>query len=157
MQNPLERNKKHMITGLNHITLSAKNLSKSISFYTDILGFTLKAKWKKGAYLTFGEMWLCLTLQPKSSNSTTCADADKDYTHIAFDVNAENFTDVVNKIKASTPYLGHIKCWQKNHSEGNSYYFLDQSNHKLEIHVGNLQTRLESLKQLPYEGLELFD
>ena len=40
-----------------------------------------------------------------------------------------------------------------NHSEGRSLYVLDPDGHKLEIHVGTLADRLESLKRKPYAGL----
>ena len=46
-----------MITGINHITLSVRNLEKSIYFYTKVLDFRLLAKWPKGAYLSVGDIW----------------------------------------------------------------------------------------------------
>ncbi|MFH1934613.1 MAG: VOC family protein [Pseudomonadota bacterium] len=41
-----------MINGINHITLSVKDVEKSFEFYKDILSLKPVAKWKNGAYLT---------------------------------------------------------------------------------------------------------
>ncbi|HEX5514181.1 MAG TPA: glutathione transferase, partial [Gammaproteobacteria bacterium] len=46
--------------------------------------------------------------------------------------------------------------WKDNKSEGDSLYFLDPDGHKLEIHVGDLESRLAALREKPYEGLQLF-
>jgi len=45
------------------------------------------------------------------------------------------------------------KQWKENKSEGEFLYFLDPDEHKLELHVGNLELRLASLKDKPYKGL----
>ncbi|TMP28375.1 hypothetical protein CWB99_11700 [Pseudoalteromonas rubra] len=63
-----------MITGLNHITLAVSDLQQSIHFYMDVLGFTGHVKWETGAYLSVGELWLCL------SSDTPCPKTD--YTHL---------------------------------------------------------------------------
>jgi len=39
--------------------------------------------------------------------------------------------------------------FKKNTSPGKSLYFLDPDGHKLEIHVGNWQTRLQIKKENP--------
>ena len=41
-----------MINGINHITLSVKDVEKSFEFYKDIMSLKPVAKWKNGAYLT---------------------------------------------------------------------------------------------------------
>lgn len=41
-----------MINGINHITLSVKDVEKSFEFYKDILSLKPVAKWKNRAYLT---------------------------------------------------------------------------------------------------------
>lgn len=51
-----------MLTGLNHLTLSVSCLETSFNFYTQILGCKPLAKWKRGAYLLGGDLWLCLAV-----------------------------------------------------------------------------------------------
>lgn len=93
----------HVITGINHITLSVRNLEQSFSFYTEVLG-----------------------LKP------------------------------IAKPCAAAIHAHGVSIWQDNKSEGDSLYFLDPDGHKLEIHVGDLESRLMSLQSNSYEGLQLF-
>ncbi|MCC2644778.1 MAG: fosA, partial [Burkholderiales bacterium] len=45
-----------------------------------------------------------------------------------------------------------------NYSEGESLYFLDPDGHKLEIHIGSWQSRIENKKQDPgtWQDIEFF-
>ena len=129
-----------MLVGLNHITIAVSDLERSLHFYTQILGMKGHVKWDRGAYLSAGELWVCLSCdEPKPS---------QDYTHIAFDITADNFDAMTLRIQNSD-----VKLWKENSSEGSSLYLLDPDGHKLEVHVGDLQSRLDSLKQKPYKGL----
>ena len=48
--------------------------------------------------------------------------------------------------------------WKDDISEGDSLYFLDPDGHKLELHVGNWQSRLRFAKENPWNSsLEFFD
>lgn len=132
-----------MLTGLNHITIAVSNLEASLHFYTHVLGFTPHVKWNKGAYLTLGELWFCLSCDIPSPKT--------DYTHIAFDIDASHFDKFVEKLKES-----NVIEWKDNKSEGQSYYILDPDGHKLEIHTGNIQSRIDSLTKIPYESLVWF-
>ncbi|MCW8875504.1 MAG: fosfomycin resistance glutathione transferase [Kangiellaceae bacterium] len=130
-----------MISSLNHITLAVSDIEKSLSFYTHVLGFKGEVKWKTGAYLSLGELWLCLSLDS--------VDSRNDYTHIAFSIKEENIESILLELE------GHsIEQWKANSSEGESIYILDPDGHKLELSCGSLASRLASLKNTPYEGLE---
>lgn len=124
------------VRGINHVTFAVSNLQKSIDFYTNALGLPLVKQWDGGAYLTAGNDWICLSPDAQARTSP-----HPDYTHMAFDVAAEDFED----IKQQCLHHGALE-WKKNKSEGNSFYFLDPDGHKLEIHVGTLQSRLKAMK-----------
>lgn len=132
-----------MLIGLNHITLAVSNVSESFSFYVETLGFTPRAQWKNGAYLSIGELWLCL--------SRDAVSIGKDYTHYAFSIEDEVFETFAERLKA----LG-VKEWKVNKSEGKSLYFLDPDGHKLELHTGSLESRLKACRAQPYEEMKFY-
>lgn len=129
-----------MLRGLNHITIAVSDLERSLSFYVDLLGLRPHVRWNSGAYLSLGDVWICLSCDKAMPN--------QDYGHIAFDVAQNQFHAFARKLREA-----NVPEWKQNKSEGLSLYCLDPDGHKLEIHSGNLQSRLESLKSHPYEGL----
>ena len=135
-----------MLTGLNHITLSVADIERSFGFYVDVLGCRPRARWNSGAYLSIGDLWLCLSLDQATHNAVP-----DEYTHIAFSVSETDFEVMREHLQQH-----HARFWKDNISEGDSIYLLDPDHHKLELHVGDLQSRLDSLKLHPYDGLQLF-
>ena len=135
-----------MITGINHINLSVKDLKESFQFYQEVLGFKAIARWKKGAYFLAGDLWFCIFKDENTRDAPL-----KGYTHIAFTVSEQDFEKISQRIKNS-----QAKIWQQNTSEGASIYFTDPNHHKLEIHVSDLATRIKAAKENPYEGMEFF-
>ncbi|MDB9324147.1 fosfomycin resistance glutathione transferase [Nodularia spumigena CS-591/04] len=135
-----------MITAINHITLSVANIEESFNFYTQVLGCQAIAKWQQGAYLIAGNLWLCLSL-----DSDTRTNPATEYTHIAFSISEHDFQEYSDRLLK----LG-IQQWKQNTSEGDSIYILDPDHHKLELHVGNLSTRIAAIKKSPYENIEFF-
>ncbi len=136
-----------MLTGLNHLTLSVSCLETSFNFYTQTLGCKPLAKWKRGAYLLAGDLWLCLSVNPNLDSPMS-----SDYTHIAFSVAPEFLKEYRQNIERH-----NFKLWQENTSEGDSLYILDPDNHKLELHLGNWRSRLAAIKENPYENMIFFD
>jgi len=133
-----------MLSGLNHLTLCVTDLNRSISFYNELLQLRLDASWDNGAYLSLPGLWLCLSL---ASLSTPAAG----YTHYAFTVAAEDFASAVARLRA----VG-VAEWRDNRSEGASFYFLDPDGHKLEVHVGDLASRLQACRDKPYAGMKFY-
>ena len=132
-----------MIKGINHITLAVSDVDRSFEFYRRILGLKPIVKGKFGAYLTAGDIWVAL-----SQDDSVKKAKKPDYSHIAFTCSNDAFIQLKTK-------LMDYGCqeWSENTSEGDSFYFQDPDGHKFEIHVGNLQTRLEAMKSEPWEGI----
>jgi catechol 2,3-dioxygenase-like lactoylglutathione lyase family enzyme len=134
-----------MITGVNHITLAVRDVARSFRFYVNVLGLQPLARWSRGAYLLAGDLWLCLSVDEKAR-----ASPHLDYTHVAFSVS--DFDECSKRLESCGATI-----WRINQSEGPSVYFLDPDGHKLEIHDGGWQTRLQSMRDNPWEdGIEFF-
>ncbi len=131
------------IRGLNHITLATVDLPRALAFYTGALGLTLEYRWENGAYLSAGDLWLCLSVDGHVDRVT-------DYTHIAFDVSADEFTSICARLAAHG-----ATQWKENRSEGDSFYFSDPDGHRLELHVGDLASRLAHISEQTAKGEKL--
>ena len=129
-----------MITGLSHITLGVKDIERAFVFYRDVLGFTPLCKWEGSAYFLVGNsdesngVWLCLD-RDIQRQKTTCR------THYAFSVSIGDFKTMSERIINSGAQI-----FKENTSPGDSLYFLDPDGHKLEIHVGDWQARIQAKK-----------
>jgi glutathione S-transferase len=131
-----------MITGINHINLSVSHIERSFNFYVDLLGLKPLCKWPNGAYLLAGNDWFCLNLGMNDIIKT-----HNDYTHYAFSINSSDF-----QLTRARLLDAGVMEFKENRSEGNSFYFLDPDLHKLEIHVGDYQTRLKEKIKNPWPG-----
>ncbi len=130
----------------NHLTLAVTDLARSFHFYTAVLGLQAHARWDAGAYLGASGVWLCLSLDP----TRTQAEAP-DYTHYAFGVSHEAFAPLVAQLHAAG-----VLEWKSNRSEGESFYFLDPDGHRLELHMGDLHSRLAACRATPYAGMVFY-
>ncbi len=124
------------VRGINHITLAVADLDAAVCFYRDVLGLRLCKRWDGGAYLEAGEFWICL-----SPDTATRRMPHPDYTHMAFDVDDDEFDAMATRLSRAG-----AATWKDNRSEGRSHYFLDPDGHKLELHVGTLQSRLDAME-----------
>lgn len=60
-----------MLHGLNHLTLATGDLDRSFAFYVDLLGCRPRVRWARGAYLTLGNLWICLSCDSPNRQETT--------------------------------------------------------------------------------------
>lgn len=123
-----------MITGMNHITLAVTDIERSFQFYRDILGLMPLCRWDKGAYFLVGDFWFCLNVDERREPNPC-------YTHYAFSVSPTDFNAMSQRLTESGAAI-----FKDNTSPGNSLYFLDPDQHKLEIHVSNWQERIAAKK-----------
>lgn len=143
-----------MITGINHINIAVSDMQRSFLFYRDILGFTPLCKSEGSAYFLVGHsdapgcLWFSLDLDRENIRRPSPCN-----THMAFTVSAENFPSIAQRILQSGAPL-----FKNNTSPGNSLYFLDPDDHKLEIHEGNWRERIEAKKADPgkWKNVEWF-
>ena len=136
-----------MVNGVNHITLSVRDVDESFNFYATVLGFRPVVRWSTGAYLTAGDVWVAIVLDEDVRDGML-----PEYSHVAFSASSREFQRLSERIIESGAVI-----WQENQSEGDSLYFCDPNGHKLEIHVSDLKARIASAKAKPWPGLEIFE
>ena len=136
-----------MVSGVNHITLSVRDVEESYDFYATVLGFKPVLRWPKGAYFTAGEAWVAIVLDENVRDGML-----PEYSHIAFSAPSGEFQGLCERIIKSGAVI-----WQENQTEGDSLYFSDPNGHRLEIHVSDLKARVASVKANPWPGLEVFE
>lgn len=120
-----------MVTGLNHLTLAVNDLDRSIAFYSDLLGFSLRMRSERSAYLEAGTLWLALV-----RDHTVRHGPLPEYSHVAFTVNASALALTKERL-----ICAGALTWQETERH-DSFYFLDPDGHKLELHAGTLRDRL---------------
>ena len=120
-----------MINGINHITISVKNIDSAFLFYKNILELKPIMKSNRSAYFLAGKIWIALDQQEKYTIS-------ENYSHVCFNISKKLYKTFVEKMKEH-----NIMEWQKNQTEGESLYILDDSGNKLEIHFSTLKERIK--------------
>ena len=136
-----------MISAINHVTLSVRDIDEAFQFYRKVLQLKPLAKRRnKSAYFLAGEDWIAL-VQAKADFLPSSL-----YAHLAFSVSPREFEAVSERIK-----LSGATIWQENSSPGESLYFLDPSGNRLEVHTGSWRSRVQWLKDNPCEEVELFE
>jgi len=127
------QNNRGKITGLNHLTLAVSDLQRSVAFYSEALGFAVKMHGPSSAYLEAGDLWLALVRDPDMRREPLL-----EYSHAAFTIAAEDLPALIDQLA-----LVGVNRWQES-DRADSFYFLDPDGHKLELHSGNLDSRLQA-------------
>ena len=122
-----------MISGINHLTWNVTDIEATFAFYVHVLGFTpvMKSDWS--AYFLAGDVWIAVVKGERRNDSR--------YDHIAFHIDRPDYSKLVSKLVQ----LG-VKQWKENETEGESFYFLDPSGNKFELHYSDLAARIRDGK-----------
>ena len=121
------------ITGLNHLTLAVSDLGRSVAFYSELLGFSIRMRSPSSAYLEAGTLWLALVLDAEVRRGPL-----PEYSHIAFSVVASELLPLADRLTKAG-----VSRWQEA-DDSDSFYFVDPDGHKLELYSGTLHDRLQS-------------
>jgi catechol 2,3-dioxygenase-like lactoylglutathione lyase family enzyme len=133
-----------MINGINHITISVKNIDSAFLFYKDILKLKPIMKSNRSAYFLAGKIWIALDQKDNYI-------ASDNYSHICFNISKKSYKGFIENIKSLK-----IKEWQENKTQGNSIYLLDDSGNKLEIHFSTIKERIKNGKKNWENNVEWF-
>ena len=123
----------HRVTGLNHLTFAVRDLDRSIKFYTDLLGLSIRMLGPNSAYLEAGTLWLALVVDADARRGPL-----PEYSHAAFSVSQSDLPLLAERLARA-----NVTRWQEA-GNSDSFYFLDPDGHKLELHCGDLRSRLKS-------------
>jgi catechol 2,3-dioxygenase-like lactoylglutathione lyase family enzyme len=134
------------ITGLSHLTLSISDLERSVAFYSELLGFSIRMRGPSSAYLEAGTLWLALVFDLEAMRNPSSK-----YSHVAFSIAPSELPLLAERLMRAG-----VTCWQE--SDGTeSFYFLDPDGYKLELHSGDLRRRLVARAALSEPGVVLYD
>ncbi|MCU7558192.1 metallothiol transferase FosB [Macrococcus capreoli] len=130
-----------MINAINHITFSVANLERSIYFYQNILEGKLLMKGRTSAYLDIGGMWIALNVETDVQRF----EINPTYTHIAFSIDEQDFSYWMEKFEKENVNL--LESRARSKEDKLSIYFTDPDGHRLELHTGTLEDRLQYYKE----------
>jgi catechol 2,3-dioxygenase-like lactoylglutathione lyase family enzyme len=119
------------ITSLNHLTFAVSDLDRSIAFYSELLGFSIRMRGPSSAYLEAGTLWLALVVDADVRRGPL-----PEYSHVAFSVASSQLRALTDRLTAA-----EVARWRESDS-AESFYFLDPDGHKLELHSGDIHHRL---------------
>ncbi|PTI36987.1 metallothiol transferase FosB [Staphylococcus succinus] len=129
-----------MIQSINHVTYSVSDIKTSIAFYKDILNANILVESDKTAYFTVGGLWLALNEEKDILRN----EIQYVYTHMAFTIDESEFEEWYQWLKHNNVNI--LEGRTRDLREKNSIYFTDTDGHKLELHTGTLQDRLDYYK-----------
>lgn len=130
-----------MIQPVNHITYSVSDINKSIVFYKYILKAKILVESDKTAYFTLGGLWLALNEEKGIPRN----EIQYSYTHMAFTIDENEFEEWYQWLKDNDVNI--LEGRNRDIRDKKSIYFTDPDGHKLELHTGTLQDRLDYYKE----------
>ncbi|MGP4060298.1 metallothiol transferase FosB [Halobacillus sp. H74] len=138
------------IKGVNHLTISVSDLSRSIAFYEQVFTAKLLVKGKSTAYFDLNGIWLALNVEREIPRNEIAYS----YTHTAFSIAEEDYDSMFEKLENLNVNI--LTGRPRSEDDKRSIYFTDPDGHKFEFHTGTLQERLAYYKK-EKSHMEFFD
>ncbi|WP_281975749.1 metallothiol transferase FosB [Halobacillus litoralis] len=138
------------IKGVNHLTFSVSDLSRSIAFYEQVFTAKLLVKGKSTAYFDLNGIWLALNVEREIPRNEIAYS----YTHTAFSIAEEDYDSMFEKLENLNVNI--LTGRPRSEDDKRSIYFTDPDGHKFEFHTGTLQERLAYYKK-EKSHMEFFD
>lgn len=129
-----------MIRSINHICYSVSNLNESIYFYKDILCGDLLLIGKTTAYFDIGGLWVALNEEKDIPRN----EIQYSYTHTAFTIDESEYNSWYRWLKKNNVNI--LEGRTRDVRDKKSIYFIDPDGHKLELHTGTLENRMNYYK-----------
>src|SRR5262245_65991911 len=102
------------ITGLNHLTLAVSDLERSVAFYSELLGFSVRMRGPSSAYLESGTLWLALVLDPAVRRGPL-----PEYSHVAFSIAPSALRLLTDRLT-----MAGVVRWQDTDYSASLYFFV---------------------------------
>lgn len=129
-----------MIRSINHICYSVSNLNESIYFYKDILCCDLLLIGETTAYFDIGGLWVALNEEKDIPRN----EIQYSYTHTAFTIDESEYNSWYRWLKKNNVNI--LEGRTRDVRDKKSIYFIDPDGHKLELHTGTLENRMNYYK-----------
>lgn len=130
-----------MIQSINHVTYSVSDIKTSNAFYKEILKAEILVESDKTVYFTLGGLWLALNEEKDIPRN----EIQYSYTHMAFTIDESEFGEWYQWLKVNNVNI--LEGRSRDLRDKQSIYFTDPDGHKLELHTGTLQDRLDYYKE----------
>src|SRR5258708_1119632 len=125
------------VTGFSHVTLSVRDLARSLAFYQGVLGMSLVHHGEHDAYLEWGTAWICVQETGVGTQQQPGLGVD----HVAFHLPEEEFPLAVEQLRrAGVPIVRDPVL----RGGGWTINFLDPDGICLELHTATLAIRMRT-------------
>src|SRR5699024_11319463 len=123
------------------MTFSVSHLERSIQFYQEVFDAKLLVKGRSTAYFDLKGIWLALNEEKDIPRN----EVQYSYTHVAFTIDESEFNDWYQWFKENDVNI--LEGRTRDVRDKQSIYFTDPDGHKLELHTGTLENRLNYYKE----------
>ncbi|WP_240664048.1 metallothiol transferase FosB [Macrococcus sp. DPC7161] len=121
-----------------------------MDFYQNVLKGKILMEGNKSAYFDIGGIWIALNEETDIPRN----EIHLSYTHIAFSIRDESFSEWYEHLRKHHVFI--LEGRKRDPKDKKSIYFEDPDGHKIELHTGTLEDRLQYYSESK-EHIKLYD